>query len=285
MLGYGKINGSITTENEARDFIAFMKSNVKIFEVQDAEDVKKGYEYSGFDLYKYYEIKILFVSDSLMITYFPKEVDEDIHENIRILHSANTLFIIIQRLQTYIYNCMNEKKILVRGGISNKFVLIDDQFAVGAGIIEAYLLESKKAIYPRIILSESICNNINLIKAVKYISLNIYNRSTFLGDDGDGILYLDYLRYNIAIALQGGLNEKTISTIDWFLRVHKETIEFHISTTSQSIDKIKAENKDNSERLRNLELVLDKYIWIKGYHNSRIREFKYDVLEQRFLIK
>jgi hypothetical protein len=188
MLGYGNINGTIKNEQEAAEFIAFMKSNVAFFEEQDREDMKKMYAGEAFDLYKYYEIKVLFVSDSLMISYTPKEVDEEIKEQSRLLHSANALFIILQRLQIYIYNCMNEKKILVRGGISNKFTLIDSQFAVGEGIIEAYQLESKKATYPRIILSEDIINNEGLMKCVNLISKAMYRIESIIEKDEQGYL-------------------------------------------------------------------------------------------------
>lgn len=284
MLGYREMNGNITTESDARDFTSFMKNNVQIFEKQDSEEMKEGYAKSGFDLYKFYDIKVIFVSDSLMITYFPKEVEEDITEKKRILHSANTLHIILQRLQTYLYHCMKEKKILVRGGISNKFTLIDDQFAVGIGIMEAYLLESEKAIYPRIILSESICNNKSLIESFEYISSQIYKRPTFLKDDGDGIFYLDYLRYNMTIALQD-ITLKTLEVIDGFLTVHKETIEFHIDKTSKTIEDLKTKGEMNTKVYSNLLRVLDKYLWIKKYHNSSLKEFNNEKLEHRFLIQ
>ncbi|WP_293908263.1 hypothetical protein [Sphingobacterium sp. UBA5670] len=285
MLGYGKINGKITSESEALDFINFMKSNVTIFNNQDSEDRKKKYKESDFDLYKYYDIKVLFVSDSLIITYLPKEVNEEINENLRILHSANTLFIILQRLQTYIYNCMKEKRILVRGGISNKFSVVEDHFAVGAGIIEAYQLESKKAIYPRIILSESICQNTKLIEALQLITSIIYNWPSALGDDGDGILYLDYLGYMISIALQSRLNPNILIPIDEFLIVHKETIEYHLELQSQELKKLKSKKLDNQDTLKNLQGILEKYNWMKDYHNSRIKELENPKLVERFYIK
>jgi hypothetical protein len=284
MLGYGNINGTIKTEEQAAEFIAFMKSNVAFFEVQDSEKMKEMYAGEVFDLYKYYEVKVLFVSDSLMISYTPKEVDEEIKEQFRMLHSANALFVILQRLQIYIYNCMNEKKILVRGGISNKFALIDSQFAVGEGIIEGYELESKKAIYPRIILSDDIITNDGLMKCVNLISKAMYRIESIIEYDEQGVSYLDYIGYNIRRAIQGGRNLQNLATYNAFFLTHKETIEHHIEITSKATEKIKSNDPCDYKALADQEKVLAKYIWLKNYHNRKIKTLNHEELEKRFLI-
>lgn len=284
MLGYGQINGKIKTEEEASEFISFMKSNVKLFDDQNNDEMKKMYADSGFDLYKYYDIKVLIVSDSVMISYNPKEADDLVNDNQRLLHSANTLFIILQRLQIYMYNCMNEKKILVRGGISGKFSLIDDQFAVGEGIIEAYLLESKKAIYPRIVISKEIATNQKLMTALKFVSQKLYKIDNIIEMDEMGIYYLDYLRYNIRHALQGGFNIQNLQTYDAFFMLHKETIEHHYSTSLTAIDKLKVADPIDDDAIKKMQEVLDKYIWLKGYHNTKMKELKHAGLQSRFVI-
>lgn len=284
MLGYGQINGSIENRDQAVAFLAFMKSNVALFKDQDSDDVKAMYARQQFNLYKYYDVKVLFVSDSIMISYYPREVNEVITEKQRNLHSANALFIILQRLQILIYNCMNEKNILLRGGVSNKFSLIDDQFAVGAGIIEAYQLESKKAKFPRIVLSNDIIENQVLFTAVRYLSLFIYQMENILVVDDDGIYYFDYLGFNIRCALQGGKNVQNLAIYDAFIMRHKETVEFHIEKTRKLIEKIETADSVDQQALIEQNRVLDKYMWLKGYHNTKISTLNNPQLEERFHI-
>lgn len=284
MMGYGVINGRIKNEDEAKKFIAFMKKNVDLIAEQDTEKVKKGYSKSSFDLYEYYDIKVIFVSDSVMISYYPKEVAELTVENRRILHSANALFIILQRLQIFMYHCMNEKKIMVRGGISNKFSLIDDNFAVGEGIIEAYVLESKVAVHPRIVLSKSVVANELLMKAVDFLSKSLYKIDSIIETGEDGVSYLDYLGYNIRHALQGGFNIANLATYQAFFLTHKETIEFHYNATQEAINVLKQTEPINEVALKQLTDVLAKYIWLKEYHNRKMKTLENQELESRFLI-
>lgn len=65
--------------------------------------------------------------------------------------------------------------------------------------MDAYFNESKRAVNPRIVLSQNITDNTQFIKAFNFISKQIYNRDTFLRVDDDGVYYLDYLKYNIRI--------------------------------------------------------------------------------------
>lgn len=268
MLGYGEINGLISDDEKGNAFLDFMKSNEKIFSHQDRAEIREGYATQPFDLYKYYEIQTTFVSDSLIINYKPKEVEENLPERIRMMHSANTLFIIINRLQTYIYNCLKEHNILIRGGISNKYCLIRDNYAVGEGLLDAYVNESKRAVYPRIVLSENITNNIEFINAFNFISKNIYGKETFLKEDGDGIYYLDYLKYNIRTVYTSMLgNIEALRTISSFLTIHQETITAKLKEIDKAINK-----EQDSDKLIKLKKVKEKIVWIKDYHNECIKE-------------
>jgi hypothetical protein len=284
MMGYGVINGRIKTEEEAKEFITFMKKNVELITQQDNDEVKKMYAKTSFNLYEYYDIKIIFVSDSIMVSYYPKEVSSLTLENERILHSANALFIILQRLQIFMYHCMNEKKIMVRGGISNKFSLIEDSFAVGEGIIEAYILESKIAVHPRVILSKDIMKHETLIKAIRLLSKALYNIDSILETDENGVYYLDYLGYNIRQALQGSFNLLNLASYQAFFLTHKETIEFHYGATLDAIERLKKTAPADEKGLKKLMEVLEKYIWLKVYHNRKMETFKNKELEERFLI-
>ncbi|MDD7886633.1 hypothetical protein [Flavivirga sp. 57AJ16] len=275
MLGYGNINGNITNENEAKDFIKFMQSNVSIFIKQDNDGKKKIYENQEFDLYKYYDIQTALVSDSLIINYLPKEVNEEIVEGKRILHSANTFFIIINRLQEYIYNCMSNKSILIRGGVSNKYCLVENNFAVGEGVIDAYIQESKFAVFPRIAISKNITNNKPLIKAFDFLCKAIYNETSFLEKCENDIYYIDYLKHNISLTKK---NPFSLLTINKFIEVHKNTISKNLEKIQEQINSLQEVDNDFELKKGKLKRSEKKILWLKNYHNQKMHEFNKDYI-------
>lgn len=268
MLGYREINGKINSDKEANDFLDFMKSNEKIFNDQNNPEIINLYQTESFDLYKYYEIQTTFVSDSLIINFKPLDIEETLREEIRMMHSANTLFIIIKRLQAYIFNCLKEHSILVRGGISNKYCLIRDNYAVGDGVIDAYLNESKRAIHPRIVLSENITNNTKFMEAFSFISNNIYNRDTFLKVDDDKVYYLDYLKFNIRIVFTTMIgNLQALKTVNGFLLMHKNVITEKLINLDKEIS-----IENDPKKLEELNKIKSKIVWLKDYHNESMKE-------------
>lgn len=117
MLGYRDINGAIDSDDKAEEFVSFMQANREIFSATDSQSVRDQYaKNNGFDLYKYYEISSCFVSDSLIITYKPKEVDDLDNEDLAFMHSANALFIIAMRLQAFTFHCYSEKGCFFEAG-------------------------------------------------------------------------------------------------------------------------------------------------------------------------
>ncbi|TOK53284.1 hypothetical protein, partial [Vibrio parahaemolyticus] len=66
MLGYRDINGSINSEEAAKEFVSFMEENKALFDFQNHDYFVERYKsYSQFNLYEFYEVKHAFVSDSL----------------------------------------------------------------------------------------------------------------------------------------------------------------------------------------------------------------------------
>lgn len=78
---------------------------------------------------------------------------------------------------------------------------IDDIFVWGSGLVEAYLLESKKAIYPRIIVAEDVLDDVG-----KHL------RDWMIFRDEDGSICLNYLK------AFGGSKQGWISDINDILR-------------------------------------------------------------------
>lgn len=302
MLGYGNKNTKINSDELADKFIGFMQANAKIFKDQDSEEARERYKNTPvFNLYAYYDIQVTFVSDSLIINYFPKECENELkkileapidrlalsieeksemkaklkekHEHAKeiliLRHSANTLITISHRLIEFIRHCLEEENIFVRGGISNKYCKIENQFAVGEGVIEAFNTESKIAIEPRICLSESVLEDKELMDAISSLSLEMYNTELIKEDYERGVFYLDYLASQIDILKLPTHSQSTGSVrilID-FLKLHKEAIEINLS---------------GLERKSIYDSVKSKYLWLKKYHNDTLNE---RILREELLLR
>lgn len=65
-------------------------------------------------------------------------------------------FEMLQQLLSGIMMLAEEYGILVRGGITRGLLIHDDTLLVGPAMVEAYHMESQCAIYPRIILDDSL---------------------------------------------------------------------------------------------------------------------------------
>lgn len=75
--------------------------------------------------------------------------------------------------------------LVVRGGISLGDCFIDDLMVLGPALLEAYSLESKVAIYPRVIISSQL---------VDYSNTLSFGKNDF-SLDGDGYMYVDYISF------------------------------------------------------------------------------------------
>lgn len=213
----------------------------------------------------------------------PKEVDEELDEKVYYLHSANVLFIISMRIFTVILYVLEKEKIFIRGGISNKFCDISEQFAVGEGLIEAYNLESKFAIYPRILLSKEISSNSKIMNGLKIIAKRMYNGNYLIKKDTDDYFYLDYLTFKLSQsdknsqAIKVALKKQNISGSELsqqqlitmqIVNIHKEIIENNIKKLNKKIM-----NSTDVKDLEKNNKILQKYEWLKEYHNRVISNF------------
>ena len=281
MLGYGQRNGSIKNDEEASQFIAFMEENKKLLVAQENnQDMKDKYKKEWFNLYEWYDVKFAFISDSFVLTMVPKEVNKDLDEKVSYLHSANVLFIISMRIFNLIFFALAKEKLFIRGGISNKFCNIQNEFVVGEGLIEAYNLESKKAIYPRILLSKEITNNTKIMDSLKFISKKMYTSNYLIKKDFDNYFYLDYLKFKISQSDPKSLSfkipnlrnskqdmqglQETISYINF----HKQIIEENILRYTEKVN-----NENNHEKKEKYINILKKYEWSKKYHNMTLEHF------------
>jgi len=131
----------------------------------------------------------------------------------------------------------------VRGGAVKGPIYVDEEFIFGPALIKAYQLESKKAKYPRIVLSEEV-----LKKVMDYSKhYGDKRKSPFnfeLLIDKDSEIFINYLE----LCLTGALLGHTEIQLR-ILTKHKELIERQL------------------ERYRYDVPVLEKYQWLANYHN------------------
>ncbi|MDR4498416.1 MAG: hypothetical protein MRK02_10920 [Candidatus Scalindua sp.] len=138
--------------------------------------------------------------------------------------------------------------ILARGGISIGPVIHENGILYGQGIISAYRLESKTAVYPRIVVSDQIIKNY-----YKEISL-------YLEKDFDSMFYIDCFKFD---AVAGGASELAADGYDP-RAVYFHEVRRHIE---KSLSDITEENH------------LSKYKWLINRFNSAVNEFNQNSLD------
>lgn len=274
MLGYRDKNGEIADEGTARSFVEFMQKLKKL--LTDSEERKVAYAKQAFNLYEYYEIHTAFVSDSIIFTLYPKTVDRPDQEHLTSLHSANGLFIMLLRLQAVLYACFSERQIFLRGGISRKFCYVEDEFAVGEGLVEAYLLESKAARFPRVVLASDIVDDAEIMGALRFLGERMYGGIDLFRKDDDGQYFLDYFSHALAwVDVRRPMTRQTaIKNPQRFRETIRQVADYakgHGEAIDGSLRKLRLKREaviPGSEEEQSLVSVIEKYDWLRKYHNS-----------------
>lgn len=139
--------------------------------------------------------------------------------------------------------------IIIRGSVSFGDIYISSGQVYGPGLISAYELESKYALYPRIIIDPQLIEEYKTNKLLKAKWHSYEDEIEFVGNlvkqGDDGMWFIDYAK-----ALERELDEPEMYPI--FLRKHREVI----------IEGAKKHKKLNS--------ILSKYIWMANYHNKLV---------------
>ena len=152
------------------------------------------------------------------------------------LKELNDVLILLEMFQME----MTSNGYFVRGAITVDELYMDDKIIYGNGVIEAYEAESKKAKYPRIILTKSVEEMLTEIDK-GFADQNFPNYITkFLYKDFDGLIFINYLKF---------INSRDVPFVNE-LEKHKNKI-------------IENLNKHNNE-----PHILEKYLWTANYHNN-----------------
>ncbi|MBO7101743.1 MAG: hypothetical protein J6V98_06960 [Bacteroidales bacterium] len=121
-------------------------------------------------------------SDSIVISFPWRENDR----------SIIVAFTIIKYMQVIL---IKEYNILLRGGIVIGDVIHNDKLLVGPAMIDAYMLESKCAFSPRIIIDPKVAFRYNkILKKCK--EDKVWEDTTVIHKDSDDTSYIDYFNFS-----------------------------------------------------------------------------------------
>lgn len=136
---------------------------------------------------------------------------------------------IVRMVTVLVQSLLNYAGILLRGGIALGKVFHDEEVVYGPGLVNAYELESKLAIYPRIIISEKDLDEI----VYQHKQVSAESNYEKFKKDKDGMLYLDIFK----------LSNK--SELYKYLDVLEESATTDILRVRQKKDWLKQEIKDH----------------------------------------
>lgn len=189
------------------------------------------------------DVQSRFFSDSIVV--FMKEDPKDIAQ----------LFFMIRYLQDILW----KKKICLRGAIS-----IGDMYwpeggrgiTIGPALIEAYELESRLAIFPRILVSRQL----NSYIANQNIDSYPFGQGPLLRDliskDNDGMYYLDLLNPEVTRAMNERLEQNNgLFSIRWYR--DDETNWYNVVTNVREII-------EENTSVGNVAIG-KKYFWLQSY--------------------
>jgi hypothetical protein len=157
-----------------------------------------------------------------------------------------------------------DSNIIIRGGITIGDVHISEGRVFGPGLIQAYELESKYALYPRIIIDPSLIQEYKtnrLLKAERHsVEEELKYLEQLIRQGDDGMWFLDYVA-----ALDGEFDEYKMYPI--FLERHRQII------------------LSSAKKHSKLNAVLSKFVWMANYHNQVILNLEDDVCKSHGIDK
>jgi hypothetical protein len=176
-------------------------------------------------------------SDSIVISFKIEEKSEVFYTILDLLHIA--------------FEFAN-KGYLARGGVCLGKMIHTDDFILGPALVDAYILESKKAVYPRIIVDAEVIAAGMIFKSDHHdIEFEKESILECLNKDDDGYYYIDFIE-----KVNFELDDPNYDLIPYLYNL--ETL-------------IKAGLDSTDEK------VVMKYNWLKEKYNSYIRQILHNI--------
>lgn len=236
------------SEKIIKNDLSFFNSYLKTLN-EELTHIEAMHDLSGKEGFKSFELKIF--TDNFV---FGHPWYDEFGES-----ELGNIFEVLSHIQyTFI-----KSKIFVRGAISVSGLYMDENIVLGPALIESYKLETEKAIYPRIILSNEVVDIVK--KHIDYYSdkeFSPQNKEYLIDIDGFHFInYLFILFYEFEYPTDYIFKEIT---------EHKNVVE---ECLAMHIDNYK---------------LFDKYSWVAKYHNyfceTFITRYKPDIELEKILI-
>lgn len=132
---------------------------------------------------------------------------------------------------------------VARGAITVGKLYHDEKVIFGPGINDAYMLENKCAIYPRVIVQKEVVEKMLLQNHLNEVEEERRWYNKLLKEDEDGLLFIDFLTPNHQF--------DDFEAYSWLLGQTKKIIQ-------------EGMNSDNGESVK------QKYTWLKNYFNKTL---------------
>lgn len=202
------------------------------------------------------EIKSIVISDSIILSVDAKD---DAHQNINIFSNL-CLFV------AFVQEALSLNNIWLRGAISYGDTFFDEtrKQIVGDGYINAYLLESSHAIYPRVIIDNRIIKILEQSSSTELIQkVNDLNPNNWKGN-----ILFDWKKSNYSSVIV--LNKKNSSysftkDIPLFIDYLGNIIELNnVNTINTLLNNIKESSYESTE-------IYHKFRWVANYLLTRFQ--------------
>jgi hypothetical protein len=255
ILGYAKENQNIISKENAENLIAKFDTAKLFLNFYENDILKKFNLASKHTILEKYEFKYVFISDSIILSFQPIENSPYIDTNIDDQKNANAIVFLfflhcIANLQVQV---IKEFKLFLRGGISTEYSYINDHHAVGKGILESYKIESKVAIYPRVIFDKKMLEDYDIEEYCQYMNkIHLQPIKPYL-IDCDSYVCIDYLLAFDLIDMNNKVNHDEIEHFKTFINLHDNIINDEISKNSDPH-------------------ILQKYEWLSSYQQKKLKD-------------
>ncbi|MCR8720797.1 hypothetical protein NVV30_19130 [Pseudomonas syringae] len=152
-----------------------------------------------------------------------------------------------------------DNDVIVRGGVAFGDISYKNHRIFVPAMVDAYELESKKAVFPRIVINpiwmEALKSDRFIRSKNHTLKEELNHIRKLIRKDDDGVYFIDYIR-----AIRSELDDPEAGYISFLKR--------HCSLIKRNLDKHTDQGK-----------VLDKYKWLSRYHDELINELAEDFLK------
>jgi hypothetical protein len=164
----------------------------------------------------------------------------------------------------YIQVNLAGRGVLIRGALTIGRIAAEHGLVFGPALANAYILESKKAVFPRIIVDDKALTALREIPLLR--AHNYKEEMGYIGglirQDSDGVWFVDYLGY---------LLENADDNYEYaeFLQVHKSLVNKQLSE-ARKLDGRTHEGKSRRQKAE----------WLKSYHNTHLQRVSAEKLKE-----